>query len=172
MVGKSHSSYLIGIFFPFHFLFTITTTTTTTTTIILLFFFFFFIMFIPLEEESVAVLEYLGFETSTAKEIFERYATRPEPNQCPDELIDYAHSHILTLCHKRYREMDVQEATKRIGLKPQIRLAIAELESSNIIWTRDLDSWVKDIIDTNYVILCKRQDLKRYAAHMIEDKKK
>lgn len=127
---------------------------------------------IPIEEESPAVLEYLGFERSTANEIFERFVGRPEPGQCPDGLLDYAYGQIAAL-GTRYYEMDIQEAMAQVGLTEQIRSAIADPAFSDLLWTRDLHFWVKDTIDTNYGTLLNRQELlKRHAGHRIEHKGK
>lgn len=124
---------------------------------------------IPLEEESAAVLEYLGFQPQTAKEIFDRYAGRPYPTQCPDSLLDYAHGQIAILRSDRYREMDIQEAMARVGLTEQIRSAIADPTFSDILWTEDLHFWVRDTLDTNYATLLSSQDiLERHAGRRIE----
>lgn len=115
------------------------------------------------------MLEYLGFETSTANQIFERYSGRPDPDQCPDDLLDYAHGHIGILRTDRYREMDIHEAMAQVGLTQQIQSAIADPTFSDILWTRDLHFWVKDTIDTNYATLYSMQRLlKRHAGHRIE----
>ncbi|RHZ72928.1 hypothetical protein CDV55_106144 [Aspergillus turcosus] len=135
-------------------------------------------MDIPIEEESAAVLEYLGFETSTAREIFQRYANRPDPDHCPDDLLDYACGHIAVLKTASYIDMDIQEVMTRVGLTPQIQSAIADPAFSDILWTRDLHFWVKDTIQTNYAALRSRQEfLKRgapqsHARHRIAHKNK
>ncbi|PKX92988.1 uncharacterized protein P174DRAFT_217832 [Aspergillus novofumigatus IBT 16806] len=72
-------------------------------------------MNIPIEEESAAVLECLGFEPSTASQIFQRYANRPDPDQCPDDLLGYACVHIAVLKTDSYRDMDIQEAMAPVG---------------------------------------------------------
>jgi hypothetical protein len=130
-------------------------------------------MDIPIEEESAAVLEYIGFEKSTASEIFERYAGRPDPDQCPDDLLDYACAQISLLKTKSYRDMDMQEAMARVGLTQQIQTAIADPAFSDILWTRDLHFWVKDTLETNYATLFRRQELlKRPARYRIAHKNK
>jgi hypothetical protein len=128
---------------------------------------------IPIEEESAAVLEYLGFETSTASQVFERYANRPDPDQCPDDLLDYAYGQIAVLRTGPYRDMDIQEAMTQVGLTQQIQSAIADPAFSDILWTRDLHFWVKDTIQTNYATLRSRQELlKRHAGRRIAHKNK
>ncbi|KAL2815775.1 hypothetical protein BDW59DRAFT_13422 [Aspergillus cavernicola] len=41
---------------------------------------------IPMVEESVEVLEYIGFVANTASLIYDRYLNRPDPLQNPDDL--------------------------------------------------------------------------------------
>ncbi|OQD78417.1 hypothetical protein PENDEC_c001G02175 [Penicillium decumbens] len=119
---------------------------------------------IPTEEESTEVLEYIGFQTFTARQIFQRYANRPDPDNCPDDLLAYACGHIGILHTHHYHNMDIQEAMTQVGLTRQIQSAIADPAFSDILWTRDLYFWVKDTIQTNYATLRCRQDLlKRYA---------
>ncbi|GFF65548.1 hypothetical protein IFM47457_01076 [Aspergillus lentulus] len=125
-------------------------------------------MNLPIEEESAAVLEYLGFEPSTASQIFQRYANRPDPDQCPDHLLDYAWAHIAVLKTDSYGDLDIQEAMARVGLTPQIQSAIADPAFSDMLWTRDLHFWVKDTIGTNYATLRSRQELlKRHAQGLV-----
>lgn len=127
----------------------------------------------PIEEESAAVLEYLGFETSTANQIFERYAHRHDPENCPDDLMGYACGQIAALRTSRYQGLDVKEAMSQVGLQQQVQSAIADPEFSDILWTRDLHYWVKDTIEINYATLRSRQELfKRHAGRRIADKNK
>lgn len=128
---------------------------------------------IPTEEESAAVLEYLGFKTSVASEIFQRYAGRPDPQYCPDDLLDYAFGQISVLKTPSYRTMDIREAMDRAGLNLQIQSAIADPAFSDILWTRDLHFWVKDTIETNLATLRSRQLLlKRHARERLAHKNK
>ncbi|GAD94922.1 hypothetical protein PVAR5_3555 [Paecilomyces variotii No. 5] len=52
---------------------------------------------IPLEEESVEALEYIGFIPSTARLIYDRYVNRPDPDRNPDDLEQYVFGHINSL---------------------------------------------------------------------------
>ncbi|OQD70069.1 hypothetical protein PENDEC_c027G03858 [Penicillium decumbens] len=129
--------------------------------------------YIPTEEDSPEVLEYLGFQTFTARQIFERYANRPDPDNCPDDLLDYAYGQIGVLQTPRYCDMDIQEAMAQVGLTRQIQSAIADPAFSDMLWTRDLHFWVKDTIQTNYATLRYHQELlKRHARRRIADKHK
>ncbi|RJE26142.1 hypothetical protein PHISCL_01492 [Aspergillus sclerotialis] len=66
----------------------------------------------------MAVLESHAFETSTANEIFARFAGRDD--QCPDDLLDFVYGQILALAIDRYRKMDVQEAMQRVSISHEI----------------------------------------------------
>lgn len=93
----------------------------------------------PLGENSVAVLEYIGFETRTASEIFERFGTRPDPDHCSDGLLDYAIAHVSSLNYgNRDGDMDIKESLARVGLLPQIQFAITDPAFSDILWIRDV----------------------------------
>lgn len=41
--------------------------------------------------DTTDVLEYLGSTSETAAIIFARFDGRPDPEQCPDELLNYAY---------------------------------------------------------------------------------
>ncbi len=43
---------------------------------------------LPEEYESVASLEVIGYTRRAAGEIFARWANRPDPQQCPDSLLE------------------------------------------------------------------------------------
>jgi len=51
----------------------------------------------PDKQESAAALEYIGLQPATAKEIFDRWQSRPDPDQSPDELLDYVYGHTSRL---------------------------------------------------------------------------
>ena len=42
---------------------------------------------LPISVESAAALEFIGFISSTAARIFANWSTRPDPEQCPDDLL-------------------------------------------------------------------------------------
>lgn len=119
---------------------------------------------IPLIKNGPAVLEYLGFNIETARETWQRFDGRPEPQQCPDSLLDYARSQANSLNCPPLSEMPIEEALTRIGLKKETVDAIADPEYADIRGTASLSFWVKDTIETNDVTLDRWQYLlKRHA---------
>ncbi|PLB50920.1 hypothetical protein P170DRAFT_425213 [Aspergillus steynii IBT 23096] len=74
---------------------------------------------IPLIEEGPAVLEYIGFDAPTSNEIYQRYAARPWPDDCPDSLLDYAYGQVNQLNSTRYATLPIEEAMRRVGINAQ-----------------------------------------------------
>ncbi|KAL1855581.1 hypothetical protein Plec18167_004082 [Paecilomyces lecythidis] len=114
---------------------------------------------IPTEQESVAALEWIGFEPSTAVKIFQRYKDRADPEQGPSCLMDYVSSHISDLWTQPYEDMEPKEAMARIGLCEQIQEAIADPQFSHMFRTASLYYWVKNTVEMNYATLLSRQRL-------------
>ncbi|GAD92740.1 hypothetical protein NECHADRAFT_94396 [Paecilomyces variotii No. 5] len=128
---------------------------------------------LPLDPDSVDALEWVGFVPSTAKEIFERYSGRPDPEQCPDSLVDYAFTHIAVLWERQCKNMSLRQAMTYIGINQQIQDAITNPEFSDIFWTQDLHYWVKDTLEMNFATLFSRQKLlKNHAGRRLNRKKK
>lgn len=126
---------------------------------------------IPDKEDSAETLELIGFTKFTAKEIFERYRGRPDPDQCPDNLMDYVYAHICQL--HRYDHMQDKEAMTAIGLNAETQDSLTDPNFSDIFGTADLHYWVKDTLQIRYAsLLARRKKVKDYAAELIADKKK
>jgi hypothetical protein len=47
----------------------------------------------PEKVYSAAALEFIGLKPERAKEIYDRWESRPDPTQNPDDLIDYVYAH-------------------------------------------------------------------------------
>lgn len=126
-----------------------------------------------MEEESIEVLEYVGFVPSAARLIYERYINRPDPDRNPDDLMQYVFGHIGSLKSRRYDNMSCKEALRQIGLNLQIQEAITDPRFSRIFGTETLHYWAKDTIQTNYAALFSRQRLlSSHANQRIEYKNK
>lgn len=61
-------------------------------------------------EESVEVLEYIGFIPDVARLVYDRYCNRPSPTQNPDDLMAYVSGHLASLSLRQYDNMGHQEA--------------------------------------------------------------
>lgn len=93
-----------------------------------------------------------------AREIFDRYAGQPGPDQCPGNPLIYTHGHSGVLRSDRYRKMD---STKQ--WRPS---AIAGPTFSDILWTEELYFWVRDTIDTNHALESSEGLLERHVLNL------
>lgn len=124
-------------------------------------------------EESVEVLEFIGFVADVARLIYDRYLNRPNPAQNPDDLMAYVSGHIGSLKSSRYDNMSHSEALSQIGLNLQIQEAITDPIFAHVFGTQTLHYWAKNTVENNYAALLGRQDLlKSYANQRMTHKKK
>ncbi|CAG8419350.1 unnamed protein product [Penicillium salamii] len=114
---------------------------------------------IPIAEESIEVLEYIGFIPDVARLIYGRYCDRPNPTQNPDDLMAYVSGHLASLKSRNYDSVAPKEALRYAGLNPQIQDAITDLRFSPIFGTETLEHWAKDTVETNYAALLSQQKL-------------
>ncbi|CAG7995905.1 unnamed protein product [Penicillium salamii] len=128
---------------------------------------------IPLAEESVEVLEYVGFIPDVARLIYDRYYGRPSPSQNPDDLMAYVTAHLASLNRRQYDNMSHQEALADVGLTRQIQEAITDPRFSHIFGTQTLTYWAQDTVKVNYAALLRQQKLlQSHAIKRIAHKKK
>ncbi|KAJ5212321.1 uncharacterized protein N7498_003967 [Penicillium cinerascens] len=128
---------------------------------------------IPMAEESVEALEFIGFVAGAARLIYDRYLNRPEPDRNPDDLMAYACGYITSLKLSRYDNMSPREALRQIGLNRQIQEAIPDPRFSHVFGTQTLYYWAEDTVKTNYAALFSRQSmLKSYADQRMTHKEK
>lgn len=104
----------------------------------------------PDEQESAAALEYIGLQPAAAQEIFNRWQSRPDPDQCPDELLDYVFGHILQLKQTSWQGYSDAEALQRLGIAPWLRSVLLDPEFKDIYKTRPLQYWLKGTFRCNY----------------------
>ncbi|KAJ6169066.1 hypothetical protein N7497_001909 [Penicillium chrysogenum] len=128
---------------------------------------------IPMAEESVEVLEYIGFVPDVARLIYDRYCGRPSPSQNPDDLMAYVTAHLASLSRRQYDNMSHQETLADVGLTRQIQEAITDPRFSHIFGTQTLTYWAQDTVETNYAALLRQQQLlQSHANKRIAHKKK
>ncbi|KAJ5945694.1 hypothetical protein N7454_002533 [Penicillium verhagenii] len=124
-------------------------------------------------EESIEVLEYIGFIPDVARLIYDRYCGRPSPSQNPDDLMAYVTTHLASLSRRQHDNMSHQEALAHVGLTHQIQGAITDPRFSHIFGTQILTYWAQDTIETNYAALLRQQQLlQRHANKLVAHKKK
>lgn len=124
-------------------------------------------------EESVEVLEYIGFVPDAARLIYDRYCGRPSPSENPDDLMAYVIAHLTSLSRRQYDTMSRQEALADVGLTHQIQEAITDPSFSEIFGTQTLSYWAQDTVEINYAALLRQQKLlKSHANKRMAHKKK
>jgi hypothetical protein len=112
-----------------------------------------FTLDLPQSAISVAALEFIGFTTETAADIFGRFTSRPRPDINPDDLLDYIHGHTLILSTDFYRQYPPAQAMTQIGLTQQMQDAILDPRFSTIFGTNSLLFWIDDTLRINYLTL-------------------
>ncbi|CAG8910004.1 unnamed protein product [Penicillium egyptiacum] len=114
---------------------------------------------IPTSDESVEVLEFIGFSADTAIDLYSRYANRPDPEENPDSLFDYACGHLASLNTQRYEEMGTRQALIAVGLTTKLVEAILDPAFTDVFGTQSPFFWAKDSVATNYATLRNHQRL-------------
>ena len=131
-----------------------------------------FTLDLPQSAVSVEALEFIGFTTQTADEIFARFTSRPNPDNNHDDLIDYVYGHVRILTTEAYQHYATAQAIAQIGLTQQVQDAITDPRFSTILGTETLYFWVKDTLRINYLTLIQLQcRLKNHATRSLAKKK-
>lgn len=120
---------------------------------------------LPESIHSVAALEFIGFTTETASEIFTRFNSRPDPDQCPDQLLDYVLALPSRLTSAPFQSYSLREGMTALGLTQQLQDALTDPRFSAIFWTETAVYWIKDTLRINYLTLVKLQ--RRLSNHAI-----
>ena len=132
-----------------------------------------FTLDLPQSAISIAALEFIGFTAETAADIFRRFTSRPNPDNNPDDLLDYVHGHTLMLSIDSYQHCPPAQAMTQIGLTQQIQDAILDPRFSAIFGTKTLRFWIDDTLRINYLTLIQLlHRLKKHATRSIAKKKK
>jgi hypothetical protein len=132
-----------------------------------------FTLDLPQSAFSIAALEFIGFTAETAADIFRRFTSRPNPDNNPDDLLDYVHGHTLILSTNSYQHYPPAQAMTQIGLTQQIQDAILDPRFSAIFGTETLRFWIDDTLRVNYLTLMQLlYRLKKHATRSIAKKKK
>ena len=122
---------------------------------------------------SVAALEFIGFTTETASEILARFNSRPDPDQCPDDLLDYVIAYPSRLTSAPFQHYSLAEGMTALGLTEQLQDALTDPRFSTIFWTETAVYWIKDTLRINYLTLVQLQRrLSNHAARSLAKKPK
>lgn len=127
----------------------------------------------PDKQESAAALEYIGLQPATAKEIFDRWQSRPDPDQNPDELLDYVYGHISRLKQTSWQGYSDAEALQKLGVAPWLRSVLLDPRFKDIYETETLRFWLNETFRGNYRSIATIQEqLKAYVKDRKNKKKK
>ncbi|KAJ9615242.1 hypothetical protein H2200_001316 [Cladophialophora chaetospira] len=127
---------------------------------------------IPSDITSTEALGWIGFDNTTAAEIFERYIARPDPTINPADLLQYVYGHISRLLTSNLRNLPRVQAMRVVGLNKPIRRALLDPCYDQILWTQDLHFWVKDTLKINYATLMQLQQQLGNYIHQRRSKQK
>ena len=122
---------------------------------------------------SSEALEFIGFKSEVANEIFARWVSRPNPANNPDDLTDYIYGHTVRLRHNIFQNCPPKQAMSELGLVPWFQNGIVDPYHSAIFATETLHFWVNDTLRINYMTLkMLRSRLKLRAVQSIARKNK
>ena len=125
---------------------------------------------LPDRIESVAAVEWCGFAPNAAFELYSRYANRPDPQNNPDEVIDYMLADILSA--DRRNELSPAESMNRMGLSVMTQAAIMDPLHEDVRGTETITSWVLETISINWKTLLHLKSKLKAAAVRSRAKKK
>jgi hypothetical protein len=114
---------------------------------------------------STASLEFIGLQPGCAEEIFERWSSRPDPSQNPDELMDYVYAHTSQLKMKSWLELSHEEALTKLEVAQWLQDALLDPQYNAILGTNSLKFWLDDSFRVNFNSIERIQcQLKAYIA--------
>lgn len=132
-----------------------------------------FTLNLPESAHSVAALEFIGFTTQTATWIFNNWISRPDPERCPDDLIDYVLAHPSMLLSAQFQHLSLNQGMAQLGLTEDFQDAITDPCFSRILWTERPIYWIKDTLRINYLTLIQLQNrLSNHAKRSLAKKAK
>ncbi|KAE8863791.1 hypothetical protein PTNB73_06998 [Pyrenophora teres f. teres] len=103
---------------------------------------------IPSSLESVAALEFIGFTTDAAAQVYGRFSNKSSSS--PNDLVAFACGHVARLSHPKVQDMPIASALDLVGINSQIKAVFLNSRFDQVRQTQTLLYWVKDTITTNY----------------------
>jgi hypothetical protein len=117
---------------------------------------------IPRYTDSVAALEFIGFTTTAASQIFKNFSAKSADH--PDDLLEFACGHIAQLNRKEVNNMSIADALSMVGMHSKIQAVFLDPQFQQVRETQTLHFWVKDTITVSWLTLTRlQQRLKTYA---------
>jgi len=128
---------------------------------------------LPTDIESVAALEHLGFTRKVAGDVFERYAKRPDPQQNPDSILEYAFGELNRLNAQPWlQDLPPRQAMTTIGISNELQDALLDSRFTQLFKSESLLYWLKDSMKLRLATLEQLLErLKSYASRTITIRK-
>ncbi|CAE7020354.1 hypothetical protein PTNB85_09936 [Pyrenophora teres f. teres] len=120
--------------------------------------------FIPSSLESVAALEFVGFTSDAAAQVYGNFSNKPSSS--PDDLVAFACGHVARLSHPKVQDMPVASALDLVGINSQIKEVFLDSQFDQVRQTQTLLYWVEDTITTNYDTLERLQHRLKTSARL------
>jgi hypothetical protein len=108
---------------------------------------------LPADPRSVEGVEFLGFNRSTAETLFDRWSNRPDPDQNPDDLVDYVLAEVSALTVPPLSNCSPNQAMEGLGVSRELREAILDPAFTDLLWTQSVEFWLEDTIQHRWATL-------------------
>ncbi|KAK7735540.1 hypothetical protein SLS53_007453 [Cytospora paraplurivora] len=102
---------------------------------------------LPDDPESVAALEFIGFTQATAREIYQRWEARPDPEQYPYSFLEHATGQFE---NRNQGDMSHADFMTKVGLDKEFQDAILDPRYASIFGTETLKFWIKDTLASRH----------------------
>jgi hypothetical protein len=119
---------------------------------------------LPTDIEGVAALEHLGFTRKVAEDVFERYAKRPNPQQNPDGIPEYAFGELNRLkAQPSLQDIPPRQVMNTLGISNELQDALLNPRFTQLFESQTLLYWLKDSMRMRFKTL--EQLLERLKSH-------
>jgi len=119
---------------------------------------------LPTDIESVAALEHLGFTRKVARDVFERYTKRPNPQQNPDSILEYAFGELNRLkAQPSLQDIPPRQVMNTLGISNELQDALLNPRFTQLFESQTLLYWLKDSMRMRFKTL--EQLLERLKSH-------
>jgi hypothetical protein len=119
---------------------------------------------LPTDIESVAALEHLGFTRKVAGDVFEPYAKRPNPQQNPDGILEYAFGELNRLKGQQsLQDVLPSQVMNTLGISNELQDALLNPRFTQLFESQTLLYWLKDSMRMRFKTL--EQLLERLKSH-------
>ncbi|RMD44710.1 hypothetical protein DV735_g444, partial [Chaetothyriales sp. CBS 134920] len=119
---------------------------------------------LPVDPVSVEAMEFTGFTTPVATEIYEEYLSLQGRSTRHSCILDCAYDRFMRLGH---RDISPSEAMELVGLNAATQAALLDPHFSKILWKHDMRHWISNTLMHQYTCLEYIQRLLKDHAHAL-----